>query len=597
MNTKNIKFQISLWAFLGMILFPLNGCDPNLLDTVPYNAVSSESIWTNENLATQAVTGVYNRIRMADYQNNDGNRAMWDTHSSIYDLDLNWRNDLPHLQGIATPSSAMYRNKWQRYYEVVHRANDVIANIDQVPGMSDALKAQFKAECKFIRAYYYRYLNMCWRGVPIYLEPIETSECTKGRSTEQEVWNVILTDLTDCINEPTLPNKYASSSTNYGRITKGAAYALRGKVYLWLKDWAKAEQDFRAVTTMGYALFTGGYKELFKEANERCDEMIFSVQSLNLSGNSHQLTRGYGNRCTAGSAWNNYIVNPSFADSYECADGKPFNWDDHLPGYTSMAPAARSVFFLRDGMTEDEIGRMTTFGADMSKYLSEGNEARIKAIFDNRDPRLGLNVIVPYSTYFGGVTGTGINYTLRWPYRGNNAAGNFDLQTDTNSKYYYLVRKFVPEGTEYGSNININPIDIPLIRYADVLLCLAEALNEQGKTEEAVTNINQIRERVGHQALNTNEYTTVTGQDDMRERIRNEWYWECPFEEYMYFNELRWGTWKAKTFDSGMDGMREIWGLATYNYRWLGDHNWIWPIPAYEMEMNPNLTQNPGWMN
>ena len=599
MNTKKLKIQIIQLAFVGIVLFSLNGCKSDLLDTVPYESISSEYIWGSANLARQAVTGVYNQIRIADYQNNDGNRAMWDTFSQVYDLDLNWRNDLPVLQGNATTSSGLFNNKWRRYYEVIHRANNVIANIDDVPDMSAEQKAQYKAEIKFIRAYYYRYLNMCWRGVPIYLEPINVSECIRPRSSEQEVWTVILQDLTDCINEPNLPLKYAATSGDYGRVTKGAAHALRGKVYMWLEDWEKAEADFKAVGTMGYSLFTGegGYKALFKEVNERCDEMIFSVQSLPLAGNSHQLTRGYGNRVTAGSAWNNYIVNPAFAESFECADGKPFNWEDVLPGYSSMTPQARSVFFLRDNMTAAEISTMTTFGADMSHYLPDGNEARIKAIFDNRDPRLHYNIITPYSTYLGGIGGVARDYTLRWPYRGSNEGGGFDLQTDTNSKYYYLVRKFVPEGTEYGTNININPIDIPLIRYADVLLHLAEALNEQGKTDEAIPLVNEIRRRVGHQELNTNSYTTVNGQADMRERIRNEWYWELPFEEHLFFHELRWGTWKAKKFDSPMNGMREIWGLATYTYTWGGDHLWVWPIPRGEREMNPNLVQTPGWEN
>ena len=60
-----------------------------------------------------------------------------------------------------------------------------------------------------------------------------------------------------------------------GRVTKSVAYALRGKVYLWMQDWAKAEADFRQVGNMGHKLFDGGYKQLFKEANEQSDEAIF----------------------------------------------------------------------------------------------------------------------------------------------------------------------------------------------------------------------------------------------------------------------------------------------------------------------------------
>jgi hypothetical protein len=362
-----------------------------------------------------------------------------------------------------------------------------------------------------------------------------------------------------------------------------------------MEDWAKAEADFKVVATMGYALFSD-YRTLFKVANERCDEMIFSIQFLPISGYSHRLTRAFGNRVTGGSAWNNYIVNPSLAENFECSDGKKFNWDDFLPGYSSMEPRARSVFFLRDNMTATEITNMTNFGADMSKYLPTGNEARILVAFNNRDPRLRFNIITPYSTYLGGVSGSAVTYTLRWPWR-RITAPDFDVQTDTNAKFYYLVRKFVPEGVE-SLNINLGEIDIPLIRYADVLLNLAEALNEQNKTAEAIGYVNQVRNRVGHILLNTPDYpyTAVTGQANMRERIRNERYSELPFEEHMLFDELRWKTWKDKAFFEG-NGMREVWGLATYTYRWVGDQNWLWPIPLVEMQMNENLTQNPGWAN
>ncbi len=596
MKTKNnIKFHISLLALTGIIIFSFMGCSSDLLDTTPSNAVSSGTIWTTSNLATQAVTGVYSYMRSGEYDSQDAGEPTFDVISSYCDYDVNWLGNLPMLNGNATASSGIFLTKWKFYYEIIHRANDVIANIDKVPDMSDALKSQYKAECKFLRAYYYYRANILYRGVPLYLEPVEVVDCTKGRSTEQEIWNAIIADLTDCINEPTLPNKYASNSTSYGRVTKGAAYSLRGKVYLWMKDWAKAEQDFKTVTTLGYALFSD-YKALFKTANEKCNEMIFSIQFLNVSGYSHRLTRAFGNRVTGGSAWNNYIANPTLAESYECEDGKLFDWDDFLPGYSSMTPRERSVFFLRDNMTETEIATMTTFGADMTKYLPNGNEARILPAYVNRDPRLGLNVITPYSTYVGGVTGSAVTYTLRWPWRSINSP-SFDVQTDTNAKFYYLIRKFVPEGTE-SLNINLGDTDIPLIRYADVLLNLAEALNEQDKTDEAITYVNQVRDRVGHILLNTagSPYTTVQGQADMRERIRNERYWELPFEEHMYFDELRWETWKDKKFSAG-NGMREVWGLATYTYKWGGDHFWIWPIPRTEVEMNSNLTQNPGWVN
>ena len=98
------------------------------------------------------------------------------------------------------------------------------------------------------------------------------------------MWGVIIDDLNDCIACEELPGKYKSSDSDYGRVTKGAAYTLRGKVYLWLKKWEEAEKDFLEVGKLGYDLYRGDYADLFKLANEKCDEMIFSAQMEDIDG-------------------------------------------------------------------------------------------------------------------------------------------------------------------------------------------------------------------------------------------------------------------------------------------------------------------------
>lgn len=586
--------------FLGLIsLFALNGCGSDFLDSTPHNQVSSSNIWTSSALATQAVGGVYNTFvgwYCAGYANNGA--TVWDNYSSIMDVDLNWISQNPIIKGTATPSSGQFGQLYTRCYTMINRANDVIANINSVPDMKDSDKAKYIAECKFLRAWAYNRLNILFKGVPLILNPITSDEEAKtARSSEAEIWNQVLKDLNDAISDPNLPNKHKAGDANYGHVTKGAAYAFRGQVYLWLQQWQKAADDFKSVGDCGYSLYTTGgsvaYKNLLKQANEQCDEMIFSVQCEQYSV-ANPLNVNYGNRCTGGSMWNNYLPNPNLVESYEVNDGSTFNWDNYCPGYSSMTPKQRSVFFLRDGMTNAEITKMATYGADMSKYLSDGNEARIKKAYTDRDPRLMMSVITPYAEYLGSSGGLEHIYTLRWPYRGFDTREPYDIRTDTNNYFYYLWRKYVPEGNEWPYR-NTYDVDVNLIRYAQVLLGYAEALNELGKTNEAVVQINKIRSRCGAQLLNSNVPTTVKGQSDMRERIRNEYYWELAGENVMYWNELRWKTWKEKKFRNNTNGLMQIWGTTTYTYYWLGDHNWSWPIPAAEREKNPNLTQNEGW--
>ena len=592
------------------------------MDFKSTQAIEMASVWESPALARQAVLGVYNEFYTRHSTNSNENS--WtiqdDAYSSVMDTDKNWYHNQKVIYGDGTPSSSQFANMFKFYYAFIFRANDVLSHIDKVPGMEDSEKARLKAEVRFLRAYAYYNLNVRWRGVPVYLEYVDDiTLATRARSTEMEVWQVIVDDLTACIEEPSLPGRYKSGDTEYGRVTKGAAYAYRGEAYLWLaaRDaarsadyYALALADFEAIENLGYALYTGAgansFKQLFKPANEQCEEVIFSIQCTQLSGMGNPRAVLFGNRVTAvtSGAWNNYLPNPAYVESFEMEDGSPFNWEDFCPGWNSMTPKARSVFFLRDNMDAAQRLKMTEYGADMSKYKTTGNEARIREAYDHRDPRLEMAIITPYATYHGGISGVEYDFTLRWPYV-LDAGEPYDIRTDTNSMFYYLWRKYVPEGLENTVRW-VYEEDQILCRYAEILLRRAECLNELGRTSEAVDQVNKVRSRAGHVLLNTagKAATTVTGKDNMRERIRNEFYWELGGEYSMYFNELRWGVWYDRKFRNrssgqwgaiGTNGLMQIWGETTYTWYSLGEYVEVWPIPAKEREMNPNLTQNPGW--
>ena len=339
-------------ASIALLSFSMAGCGADFLDTTPTNNISGSSIWTKATLAEQAVIGVYN-VFLDQYCPNSGildsHRIPWDAYSSVMDTDKNWIKRMPNCTGAATPSSGLFSDIYKRFYTFIYRANDVIDNIGQVPDMSTGEKQRAIAECKFLRAFAYMRLNILYKGVPLYMNAITSPENgNKARSSEADVWAAVLQDLTDCVNEPNLPGKYNSGDSNYGRVTKGAAYALRGQVYMWQKNWEAAVDDFNSVADCGFGLYTKAgatsYKQLLKIANEQCEEMIFSVQCIKQYGYSNTRNITYGNRCTAGSMWNNYLPNPHFVESFETATGEKFNWDNYLPGYSTMREKERVVF-------------------------------------------------------------------------------------------------------------------------------------------------------------------------------------------------------------------------------------------------------------
>ncbi|RRB07304.1 RagB/SusD family nutrient uptake outer membrane protein [Larkinella rosea] len=578
-------------AGLGlMVLLSLGSCENNLLDTAPYGSISSANMWVSDNLTDLGVAGVYNALRLGIATGGASDRELYQMDGMGFSSSSRGGNDM--INATSTTSSARFLNTWKELYEGVHRANDAITNIAAKSPSAAEKKARLIAECKFLRAYFYLRLNQLFKGVPIYLEPVTVPEMNRPRETEEKVWAQVIQDLTDAINEKNLPDKYVAKAANYGHVTKGAAYALRGKAYLYQKKYAEAAADFAKVKEAGYKLFAD-YSKLFKEVNEQSDEMIFSLQNTGVDTYGSTTQWYCGTRSSFGSCWNNYYVSTSVVDLYENKDGSKFDWNSIIPGYNSMPVDKREVFFYRNGLTAAEITTGTNKGLDMSLYLPNGNEERIAKAYQNRDPRLVSNVIVPYATYLGRPqNGADQIYTNRWPSR-SETPPVLDLFTDSRSQFFYLHRKFVYEGSTELLNRQFGPIDFPLIRYADVLLMWAEALNEQNKTAEAVALVNEVRARAGVGLLNSSTATTVAGQADLRERIRNERRVEFVNEGINYFDELRWGTLKEKVFTPG-SGVNQIWGSITIPYTWK-DNITVWPIPQTEIEMNPKLTQNPGW--
>lgn len=150
----------------------------------------------------------------------------------------------------------------------------------------------------------------------------------------------------------------------------------------------------------------------------------------------------------------------------------------------------------------------------------------------------------------------------------------------TGSLTYYYAKKFIYSsvtGTSEGDN------DWPVLRYGDVILLYAEALNENGKTTQALTQLNLIRDRAGLAAK------VGLSQADARTAIRNERRIELCFEAERWFDLVRWNTFiPVMTAFKAKGSVNGTIGNITANLN-------LYPIPLREIQLNPNLTQNPGY--
>ena len=575
--------KLFLNLFASLLLF--SGCES--LDYIPGNQMSEQNFWLTEDHARQAAVGMYAAMR-ADWC--FGMEFTFDMCSDIADGTTPWA-DISRGASFASNSSGV-QNHWQYLYELVHRANTVIRNVKNMPISSETIN-RVTGEAKFLRAMaYFRMLN-CWGGVPYYDESCDINEqfsnLSAPRSSAEEIREHVLADLSDAIE--LLPVKWESS--DLGRATKGAAYALRGKVYLYSSQWEKAKDDFEEIvydisTQYGYSLHPD-YNDLFRLYNGRhSDEMIFSIQSIdgNTSGYALNIVGYFGNKSTLRLIASNCIV-PSvkLVDMYENLDGTPFDWDTLFPGYSDGGSELRRKYMC---VAIDQGSTRVTDTLDCDTL-------KVADAYRNRDPRLSLNVITPYSHYLG--TDAGSNpmdkqFVLADPSKGGSPMEAMAFIRNSEGWNSYFWRKWIPTGNldGYWGEYNRTPYEFPLIRLGDVILMLAEAYNELGMIDKAVVELNKIRSRVGMPLLNNGDtWLAVNGKEKMSERIRRERAFELAGEGQRYWDLRRWGLLEQSVCDA-----RDIFGDLMYTRSYQPRHE-LWPIPLVEMERNRNLTQNPGW--
>ena len=563
----------------------LSGCES--LDYTPGDQMSGQTFWKTENHARQAAVGMYAAMK-ADWC--FGLDFTFDMCSDIADGTSPWA-DISRGNSFASSSSGV-QNHWQYLYELVHRCNTVIANVAAMPISRETID-RVTGEAKFLRAMaYFRMLN-CWGGVPYYDESCDINEqfatLNAPRSTADEIRKHIIDDLTEAIEK--LPVRWEAE--DLGRATRGAAYALRGKVYLYNRQWTEAVADFEEIVynrsaNYGYELHPD-YNSLFRLYNgNHSPEMIFSIQSIdgNTAGYALNIVGYFGNKSTMRLIAGNAIV-PSvrLVDMYENADGSPFNWDDIFPGFSNGDPQMRRRCMsvaINQGSTEvtDLLDCDTTLVMDAYRL---------------RDPRLCLNVITPYSHYLG--TDAGSNpmdkqFVLADPTKGGAPMEAMAFIRNSEGWNSYFWRKWIPTGNldGYWGEYNRTPYEFPLIRLGDVILMLAEAYNESGDTPKAIIEVNKIRARVGMPELNSGEaWLAVNGKEEMAERIRRERAFELAGEGHRYWDLRRWGL-----LEQSVVNATDIFGDLMYTRTYQPRHE-LWPIPLVEMERNRNLTQNPGW--
>jgi hypothetical protein len=242
-----------------------------MLDIDPSDRYSADTFWKTEEHAKAGLSGCY--------------RALFPWRANyFFEFDMITSNAMPYNEGNGTQAigkgehlstTPLITSLWKDCYTGIGRTNTFLDNIDGVT-MGDDLRKRMTGEAKFLRAFFYLNLIDKFGDVPLIIEtPNAAKHASLPRDSKGAIVEQILKDLTEAA--PVLPNTYSGS--DLGRVTKGAALALKARVLLYNERWSEAAETAKAVMDLNvYSLFND-YRYFFSEANKHNEEVIFNVES------------------------------------------------------------------------------------------------------------------------------------------------------------------------------------------------------------------------------------------------------------------------------------------------------------------------------
>ncbi len=538
-NKKLYQFVI----LLGLLF--TTSCER--LELVPENQFTDTTYWTSVAKAQTALNTAYSQMMSSNY---------FFYNEALSDNAYNGRGDnggsASIAAGIFDASLSRFKEEWNSRYAGIKTCNLILANIDNIKDADPVRIANMKAEARVIRAWQHFMLTTWYGDIPLLDHDPSLEEATSiSRTSHAEVINFVLNELNAAI--AILPTKQQYSASENGKITSGAALALKARVLLYEGRWSEVVDATEALMSGQegtYSLFPS-YSGLFLPENEFSSEDILSIQYT-------PVDRMWG----------------EFFDMAPISAGARLN---------ALAPTQELVnsYIMTNGKKITESG---------SGY-DEDNP------YVNRDPRL-TNTVVYHGYQWAEKDGSTHTIYIKPGSSPDNALDEYSPGSSKTSTGYYTRKYYDPthlSGLQSGLNLMI-------IRYADVLLMNAEAKNELGQFSAGTwaSTVGALRVRAGFTDASATTYPSTLSQEQMRQLIRNERRSEFGMEGLRIFDIRRWKI-ADQVLNGWAHGARfgvasEDNGYLRVNFRiFESAKHYLWPIPRDERLINRNLTQNPGY--
>ena len=497
----------------------------------------------------------------------------------------------------AATGGMFYQADWVTSYQAIRACNLYLSHIDEVPldpqyDFDEATRTNRKAEATFLMAWNYAEIAKQFGGLPLVKTVLGVADDMKiPRSTYDETVKYIveLCDQAAAI----LPTSYPDYQL--GRVTKGAALALKARTLLyaasplWNNSAKPADSPFR-----------GKYDaEKWKKAAEACAAVI--------NMNQYSLYSDLSTLFTTRTNQEIIFAHMQLPEAYQTQLSVPFRLYPAGAGAKSGCNQVTYNMLKEYEILKDGIAYSITDPA--SGY--NPNDP-----YKNLDPRFYRDCIFNGAKFQGKTVSVGVAEPGALAPIHNNAEISPYYTYVYNTKFADLtiVINVEAKNPAYGQTTNQN---YPYIRYAEILLDYAEAMNEafgpevdglsNGKT--ALWAVNEVRTRAKYQAkqeymgypVNTGMPAIATGlsKDQLRDKIRHERRVELTFEEHRFWDCRRWKIApdediKAQIPTYKANGTIEY-PIVTIENRPFNTRNFRMPIPENELFANPNLKQNPGY--
>lgn len=557
-----------IYLLVGVLL---TGCSK--LDLAPLSQGSSETWYSSETEFQMAVNDLFRLV-------------FWEKDNDLWSDDLSFRGEVSITNsGTMNSETADVAGRWTNNYKAISRAIRILDNLDKVRGTIAKSKLdQYEANARFVRASKYADLVAHWGDVPFYETSLSLEEAYKtGRTSKAEVLKVIYADYD--FAAATLPTAYSGTETKYA--TKGAAYALKARIALYMGDYAVARDAAKACMDLKVYSLNPDFRSQFLSSSKKSTETIFTIPRSVELGVSEVDTKYYISRLAGGFG----SRNPSYGlfSAFLCSDGKPI---DESALYNPKQP------------------------------------------FKNRDPRFTETFVehsIPWlGFYFQPHPDSLTVLNLK---TGKQVKNNDNRANNVNAPFNgLLMKKGINE--DYSDDFLADP-DVVIARYADVLLMYAEAKIELDQIDASVVEaLNTVKARAYKvQVAEVAKYPAIAmdGQSKMRSVLRFERRMEMAFEGLRYMDLIRWRL-AEKVFNTPEYGMLDVADLRTKVVKtglWFfpgvpnvdenalsdfspianagliklfairsfqADKNYLWPIPSKEVLISANnIKQNPNY--